>query len=142
MLADVVGPLDHPVEFHVFDGIDAEAVAVSGINQVFEGFGDPVGDVGAIRFEVVGALELAVKILGPGVPVVDRAVIVKMDEFIEWIGMPASPPPAEGVVAVRPVSIVVVAVVAGQAVEIGGVVDDDVEDDVDAAGVAGVDQVL
>ena len=98
--------------------------------------------MGAVGFEVVSALELAVKILGPGVPVVDRAVIVEMGEFIEWIGMSASPPPAEGVVAVRPVSIVVVGVVAEQAVEIGGVVDDHVEDDVDAARVAGVDKVL
>ena len=139
VFADVIGPFYDQVKFHMLDGIDAEPITVGGINQVFEGLGDPVSDVVTSRFQIIRSPELAEDILGVSVPVVDRAVVMEMGEFIEWIGMPAVPPPAEGVVAIRPKSLVVVGVVAEQTVEIGGVVDDHVQDDVDAAGMTGVD---
>ena len=103
MLADVVRPCFYPVVFHVLDGIDAEPVTVRGVDEVFESLGDPVGNMRALGPEVVRALELAVNILRISIPIIDGAVVMEMSEIVEGVWVAAGPPPAEGVVARRPI---------------------------------------
>ena len=141
VFADVVGPFFHPVVFDMLDGIDAEAVAIGGVDEVFEGLGDPVGDMAGVGGEIVGAFELAAEGLGEGVPVVDGAVVVEPAEFVEGVGVDAVVvPPAEVRAAAGPIPFVILAI--AEAIEVGGVVDDDIENDIDAAGVAGIDEIL
>ena len=142
MLADVVSPFFHPVILDVLDRIDAEAIAVRGVDEVPESLGDPIGDMRRVGGQIVGAFELTAQGFRESVPVVDRAVIVEVGQLVEREGMATVAPPAVAVVAAGPVLFVVVGAVAEQPVQVGGVVDDHVEDHVDAAGVAGVDQVL
>ena len=143
VLAHVVGPLLDPLLVDVLDGVDAEAIAIGGVDEVFEGLGDPIFDVVFFRGEVVGALELAVDVFGEGVPVFDRAVVVEPLEVVERVRMlPVVVPPTERVVAAAVVALVVLLVVAPKAVAVGRVVDDHIEDDVNAARMAGVDEVL
>ena len=96
VFADVVRPLFHPIVFHVLDRIDAEAVAVGGVDEIFESLRDPISDVSAVGGQIVRAPELALQGFREGIPVVDRSVPVERGQLVEGVRMLAvGIPPTE-----------------------------------------------
>ena len=83
VVADSLGPVAAPVVGDVLDGVNAEAVAVGGVDEVLERAVEIVGGVRIVLVEVVGAFELAHEVFGRLVPVVDGAVDVEAREVVE-----------------------------------------------------------